>query len=345
MGLMIIIGYKKHLTLLCCLLLVLSHLPGLFCTCLSSSREKRDAASKSTTYDTRIVFPLLVNSSSSDKNDTVDNRLHHRVRTHHQAALDTIKYGNLAPDHPNRIKSHRKRCRYSDDEFEALKSGVDNNVNFNSNPSGSIQSYYISKAKLNPNPHHIKQPKVRDQFHNHHHRQHGSSDSANNNNNNNIEREILLVNTGDTINLTCHISTTEVDWHFKDRNLTTTVLSYGLQLQVAQPVLFEPTVEDTRTDVNYDVIGDDYQSPDDLFGTNDKASSNRLQQRNTAYSHHSPHMFKYRVSSDHELTHVLTVYVQGPQDEGSYQCIDSKSESPIKKTIQVYLSKLDKLDH
>lgn len=52
------------------------------------------------------------------------------------------------------------------------------------------------------------------------------------------------------------------------------------------------------------------------------------------------HLFKYKVISDHNSFHLLSVYVQGKQDEGTYQCVDSKSETPIKKTIKLFLSKL-----
>jgi hypothetical protein len=121
------------------------------------------------------------------------------------------------------------------------------------------------------------------------------------------------VSVGDTVNLTCNINTREVDWHFKDKNLTTTILSYGLQLQVAQPNIYD--FEDFSKSFRFN----DY----------DMQSSNEQQQ-----------VVKYKVSSDRQFTHMLSLYVQGEQDEGSYQCVDSKSEQPIKKTIRVVLSKL-----
>ena len=36
---------------------------------------------------------------------------------------------------------------------------------------------------------------------------------------------------------------------------------------------------------------------------------------------------------------MLSVYIEDKNDEGSYQCVDSKSETPIKKTIKLLLSK------
>ena len=58
--------------------------------------------------------------------------------------------------------------------------------------------------------------------------------------------------------------------------------------------------------------------------------------------HEIPDLVKYKLSSDRRSTHTLTLYIQGKQDEGSYQCVDSKSETPVKKTIHVLLSKIPK---
>lgn len=41
-----------------------------------------------------------------------------------------------------------------------------------------------------------------------------------------------------------------------------------------------------------------------------------------------------------QFKHELTLYVEGRKDEGSYQCVDSTSDVPVKKTIHVILSKL-----
>jgi hypothetical protein len=138
-----------------------------------------------------------------------------------------------------------------------------------------------------------------------------------------VDKEILLVNVGDTINLTCKINAREIDWHFKDRNHTTTILAYGRQLQVTQPVLFDVS----RYEASDQELEDfDDTKRDRVRAARSEATGRRLQP-------------KYRVTSDRAQHHVLTVYVQGAQDEGSYQCIDSKSETPIKKNIYVYLSK------
>ena len=133
-----------------------------------------------------------------------------------------------------------------------------------------------------------------------------------------IETEKLYVDIGDTINLTCYLNTKEVDWHFKDKNLTTTIISNGLQLQVSQPVIFELGAQSEAQ-----------ESP--VF----RSQQQQLEQRETGSQ-----KLKYQVTSDLQFTHLLTVYVQGAQDEGSYQCIDSISESPVKKTIMVILSNI-----
>jgi hypothetical protein len=130
---------------------------------------------------------------------------------------------------------------------------------------------------------------------------------------NHLESEKIFASIGDTVNLTCNINTREVDWHFKDKNLTTTIISYGLQLQVAQPNIY------------------DFEDFSNSFRLNDYDLRNDQQ------------ILKYRVSSDRQFTHMLSLYVQGEQDEGSYQCVDSKSEQPIKKTIRIVLSKLSTL--
>lgn len=62
-----------------------------------------------------------------------------------------------------------------------------------------------------------------------------------------------------------------------------------------------------------------------------------------APTHKQERLVKYELISDRHSTHVLKLYVQGTQDEGSYQCVDSKSEVPIKKTIVVYLSEFSNL--
>lgn len=144
------------------------------------------------------------------------------------------------------------------------------------------------------------------------------------------EKEVIYANPGERINLTCHIHAREIDWHFKDKNLTTTILSYGLQLQVAQP--FVPSSYDYPNTFGA------------LFGDVEKDQTAESHHRHGSLffpAHKQERLVKYELSSDRHSTHVLTLHVQGSQDEGSYQCVDSKSEVPIKKTIIVYLSKTD----
>ena len=111
---------------------------------------------------------------------------------------------------------------------------------------------------------------------------------------------VLHVAKGSVVNLTCSIHTQEIDWYFKDINSTTNVISYGLQLLSVKPI----------------------------------RQNNDVEKRNSPVV-----LYKYRVSSDNHSHHMLTVYIQGKDDEGVYQCIDSKSDMPIKKTIRVALCK------
>ena len=125
---------------------------------------------------------------------------------------------------------------------------------------------------------------------------------------------------GDTINLTCILNIKEVDWHFKGKNSSTTILTYGLQLQVVQPVIYELSQPSQQQLLN----DDDYLDSVQIY------RPTRIRNQ----------LDKYKVSSDRQSHHMLTLYIQGSQDEGSYQCVDSNSETPIKKTIRVILSKL-----
>jgi VCBS repeat-containing protein len=108
--------------------------------------------------------------------------------------------------------------------------------------------------------------------------------------------EIIYVTSGELTNLTCFIQTSEIDWHFKDSNSTTYIISNGLKLQLIKPT------------------------------------------KNEEFN------LKYHVTSDERSYHMLSIYIQGKQDEGIYQCVDSKSETPIKKNIKLLLSKLIKLN-
>ena len=74
------------------------------------------------------------------------------------------------------IRFNKKRCRYSDHEIEMMnKKNALNKLNKNQlNSNGGGTSYYDddSVASLNSfnfRNHHVKQPKVRDQFNNRHH--------------------------------------------------------------------------------------------------------------------------------------------------------------------------------
>lgn len=189
-----------------------------------------------------------------------------------------------------KLMKHKKRCHYTDKPELADSKEQDSD-----NASKTAYSF-------------VKQQRVRDQ--NRHYLSHNSQ-SKNALLMDQIESEQLFVNIGDTINLTCNIDTKEIDWHFKDRNLTTTILSYGLQLQVAP--------QSAQYDMNDIRFGVDYED--------------HLKQQDNSLK-----MIKYKVSSDRQSTHMLTLHVQGNQDEGSYQCVDSKSEIPVKKTIRVILS-------
>jgi hypothetical protein len=181
--------------------------------------------------------------------------------------------------HVNKHIKHKKRCHYTD-KSSSLNKDIDDL---------SATSYSL-----------IKQQRVRDQHQNRNHNQHHHHSFIQTDQ---TESEKLYVNIGDTINLTCIIDTKEIDWHFKDNNLTTTILSYGLQLQVAPQASSSAAAQ--YNDFN-DLLVNEHQ--------------------------------KYKVTSDRQSIHMITVQVQGNQDEGSYQCVDSKSEIPVKKTIRVILS-------
>ncbi len=113
--------------------------------------------------------------------------------------------------------------------------------------------------------------------------------------------DLIYVSIGELVNLTCFIHTKEIDWHFKDYNSTTTnIISNGLQLQILKQI----------------------SSTHSSF--KEKNHKNNL---------------KYKVSSDHNSNHMLSIYIEDKSDEGSYQCVDSKSDTPIKKTIKLFLSK------
>lgn len=274
---------------------------------------------------------------------------HHQVNKSNQSTNSLVFYssgnsanGSDSRPKPHRIKINRKRCRYSEQEIEEMNSRNLKRLSSSATSSSSSNNgqgvgYYNTRDSGNDaasvgriNSKH--QPKVRDQFHmrygdaNHpgysidyqppsqqqqqqqphyHHQQQTSQ----------LERETIFANIGDKINLTCHIRAREIDWHFRDKNHTTTILSFGLQLQVAS----QPSGSSSGFDFA-DYLNGFGGVDNDLFMSTNQEKS-----------------VKYALSSDRHSTHVLTLHVQGPQDEGAYQCIDSKSEIPVKKTILVYL--------
>ncbi len=111
---------------------------------------------------------------------------------------------------------------------------------------------------------------------------------------------LLYAANGEPVNLTCTINTDEIDWYFMNSNSTTKQISTGTRVQILKHV---------HTAL-----------PKKLTKTNK--------------------FLKYRVNSDHNLNHILTVHVEGKEDEGVYQCIDSKSEKPVKRMIKLLLSKI-----
>jgi len=214
----------------------------------------------------------------------------------------------------NRIRSNKKRCRYSDSEIEYLNLLNKNKQSQLASPNSFNSLYHINTNKQ----HHIavKQPRTRDQFNNRH-----NSNSNPDEYSIEIQPEFMYVNEGDMINLTCLVNTREIDWHFKDKNLTTTIISYGLELQVIQPIYIDGSFVNAfngDSEIHYNKF-------------------NSMSRRSGTGQHR---ILKYKVTSDKQFSHMLTVFIQGEQDEGTYQCIDSKSETPLIKTIRVILSNL-----
>ncbi len=205
-----------------------------------------------------------------------------------------LRRNRLHKYHNGEVRRVMKRCRYTEHELQLDRS-------------------YASKIDDNYNRHFkVKTHQIRDQgqgkpLH--------FGDSSNVHENKHTEQpevESIFVSIGDTVNLTCNIAIPEVDWHFKDTNLTTTILSYGVQLLVNQAIIYTAMDSNIINDENFQ----DIQYP----SSNDE-------------------ILKYRLSSDMHFKHQLTLYIESSKDEGSYQCVDSKSETPVKKTIHVILSK------
>ena len=268
-----------------------------------------------------------VNSNNTqDKNASV--QVHHRRRHRHMTGEKQSSENNSTSSLLDKLRSNTKRCRYSSADQEELENYAKRNQVKTSTTYEESFNYY-GNHHLDYEAEHryrnysgyrsgsggfIKQPRIREQSfgrghghhghgHGHHHHQ-GLLDPS-------VEIEKLFVDIGELVNLTCNINAKEIDWHFKDKNLTTTIISNGPYLQVEQSHI--PAENEV-------LLLDGGASP--------------LTRRNSLSA-----ALKYRLSSDRHSSHMLTLYVQGSQDEGSYQCIDSKSETPIKKTIRLILSK------
>ncbi|RNA39193.1 hypothetical protein BpHYR1_009510 [Brachionus plicatilis] len=223
--------------------------------------------------------------------------------SHEQNILDTtrliFKNRNIPnSDHRSQIAKKRrcKRCHYSEHDIELM-----NQMNMEHQRYRSLNRYHSDSFTK---PSHIKQPKIRD-YYNHHEYRNTIEPS--------YENEVLNVNIGDLVNLTCKVNTKEIDWYFMDTNKTTTELSKGLQLYVS------------------DRINKKLESQ--TFGLDE------FMQEKSEIERQAKPLVKYKVTSDGLSMHTLTVYIESKRDEGSYQCIDSFSDSPLKKKITVHLSK------
>lgn len=226
-----------------------------------------------------------------------ENRHHHRhARHHHNRHHRQLHNSN---HFNNQIRQVKKRCQYSDKEIVYT------------NPTGQRDTF-ASKVDANYRPFsHVKHHQIRDGQKKPYYL--GSSiDEIHNSVVEQPEIERIYVNIGETVNLTCNIATREIDWHFMDMNLTTTILSYGLQLQVRQAVIHNAhNFQEQLNDYHFQELHYD----------------NKLDEQ----------VLKYKLNSDMQSNHQLTLYIESSKDEGSYQCVDSKSETPVKKTIHVIL--------
>lgn len=189
-----------------------------------------------------------------------------------------------------------KRCHYSERDIELM-----NQMNLEHQKYKNLNRYYSDSNSKSIS---IKQPKIRDYIKHHEYR--NTVEPS-------YETEILNVNIGDLVNLTCNVNTKEIDWYFMDTNKTTTELSKGLQLYVSDRM--RKNFENQILDVEEFTL-----------------ENNQIEIQRTP-------LVKYKVTSDGLSTHTLTVYIESKRDEGSYQCIDSFSDSPLKKKISVHLSK------
>lgn len=233
------------------------------------------------------------------------NNIYYKHNHHTPTYLNNSFVLNNQKKSENQIMFKKKRCRYSDNEIE-----FHNQKNLNE----KLDDLNKRKDKND----FTKQPKTRDQQDNESHNYNIDGYAIEPH----IETQRIYVDIGKTINLTCLLNLKEVDWHFKDKNLTTTIISNGLQLQVFQPIYLPDNEGEEERQRQY-------QTDTVMY---------HLRQRDASIENRKKYTkLKYKVSSDLHFTHRLTLYVQGEQDEGSYQCIDSISESPVKKTIMVIL--------
>lgn len=281
---------------------------------------------------------------------------HYYLRRHHRRQLVVDKNNN------NNIKP----CKYSSDEQKELDKFVNKfkqqqqqldkdddekeNLIFylNSNNNNSSQQVYNSKQ--------IKQPKTRQQSYSRYYNDHYLSSQNDDNDIDNGEpfQVDIYAEIGETVNFTCNINAREIDWHFTDRNGSTTILSNGLMLIVQQPLIYD-----------FSNIGSIYSKSSSSSASS--SASARIAKHHGRPKHHNNNYYndnndidveseyqlnddeitnanqkkilKYRLNSDFKSKHMLSLYVQGVQDVGAYQCVDSRSESPIKKKISLILSK------
>lgn len=189
-----------------------------------------------------------------------------------------------------------KRCHYSEQDIELI-----NKMNLEQQHYKNLNSYYAGSYTKSS---HLKQPKIRD--HIKHHEYRNTIEPS-------YESELLFVNIGDLVNLTCKVNTREIDWYFMNNNRTTIELSKGLQLLVSDQI--RKSIENQNVNL-------------------DKESM----LENNEIEYQIPNLVKYKVSKDGISTHTLTVYIESKRDEGSYQCIDSFSDSPLKKKFLINLS-------
>ena len=122
-----------------------------------------------------------ISTTKSELNNVINktnlHHLYHRKHIHHNKPNNQNDNDNNNKITNKEIRYNKKRCRYSDHEIEMMnKKNALNKLNknqINSNSAGGT-SYYdddsvASLNSFNYRNHHVKQPKVRDQFNNRHH--------------------------------------------------------------------------------------------------------------------------------------------------------------------------------